>query len=409
MKDITVSRIAAIDIMRGLTIFLMLFVNDLYEPGVPNWLLHAGKNVDAIGLADIVFPVFLFMVGLAVPFAIESRKKRGDRRVAILGHVTVRTMSLLIIGILIYNGSERINPVLTGIPKLVWLMLLYVFVFLVWNAYATGHNKVSGGQKRPILPLIIRIIGIAGILWLVIIFRAGDDNTTSWLATGWWGILGLIGWGYLAAALSYLFAGKKIIYAVLIWLLALVLNCISLSSWISYFPGWQDWAGGWLSVWLQGNVPSLTLAGLVVGMVLQRKLYNSFGFLGRILIVGTGCIIVGFLLRYWFIFSKIIGTPSWGMVCIGISLLIFGLIFFITDIHGRTKWAYPFQLAGKNALTTYLAPDMIYFLVWYFGWPLFIYKQDAVMWWAVLGSITWSALMIGYAHLLSKAPIRLKL
>jgi heparan-alpha-glucosaminide N-acetyltransferase len=58
------NRISAIDIMKGLTLFLMLFVNDLYILGVPNWLVHTGIQEVGIGLADWVFPGVLFMVGL---------------------------------------------------------------------------------------------------------------------------------------------------------------------------------------------------------------------------------------------------------------------------------------------------------------------------------------------------------
>ena len=55
-------RILSIDIVRGLTLLLMLFVNDLYMPGVPAWLGHTEMNYDGMGLADWVFPSFLFMV-----------------------------------------------------------------------------------------------------------------------------------------------------------------------------------------------------------------------------------------------------------------------------------------------------------------------------------------------------------
>jgi predicted acyltransferase len=76
-KTIPVKRVLTIDIMRGLTLFLMLFVNDLYTPNVPSWLVHTDADYDGMGLADWVFPGFLFMVGMAVPFAIQSRFKKG--------------------------------------------------------------------------------------------------------------------------------------------------------------------------------------------------------------------------------------------------------------------------------------------------------------------------------------------
>ena len=67
-------RNGAIDMLRGLTMFLMIFVNDFWTVGgVPHWLEHAATHEDAMGLSDIVFPLFLFVVGLSIPYAIEHR------------------------------------------------------------------------------------------------------------------------------------------------------------------------------------------------------------------------------------------------------------------------------------------------------------------------------------------------
>ena len=58
--------IASIDILRALTMVLMIFVNDLWSlKDIPAWLGHVESGVDGIGLADIVFPAFLFIVGLS--------------------------------------------------------------------------------------------------------------------------------------------------------------------------------------------------------------------------------------------------------------------------------------------------------------------------------------------------------
>ena len=405
MKTISTSRIDSIDIMRGLTVFLMLFVNDLYEPGVAHWLVHAGTEENSIGLADLVFPAFLFMVGLSLPFAISSRRQKGDDTKRLLQHILIRTISLLIIGVLIFNGEERINPQATGMPKLVWLFLLYVAVFLLWNDYL-GFSKNRLGVKR--FPfVIVKCAGVLLLLYLVWIFRAGPDQHTTWLKHGWWGILGLIGWGYLAAALAYLFAGRKIIYCVLLWCGALLLNIGSLSGWLD---GWRtNWSLGLLDVWLEGNVPAITLAGLVVGMCLKRGVFKPVVFVGALSLIGLFCLSAGFGLRHWFIFSKNIGTPSWAMVCNGLSMLLFAGLYYVVDIRRHAAWARPFRWAGRNALTTYLAPDMVYFLIWYFEWPLFFYKQPIWMGWVVAGSFIWAVLMIFYAQGLTKIRIRLKL
>ena len=71
----TFQRIASIDILRAVTMLLMIFVNDLWTlKGIPLWLEHTQANDDGMGLADSVFPAFLFIVGLSIPYAIAARK-----------------------------------------------------------------------------------------------------------------------------------------------------------------------------------------------------------------------------------------------------------------------------------------------------------------------------------------------
>ena len=123
-------RVLAVDVMRGLTLFLMLFVNDLYEPGVPKWLVHTEGNVDGMGLADWVFPGFLFMVGISIPYAIAARKRSKQSQLTILKHILIRTLSLLVIGVMILNIG-RLNEDLSGINRQLWAILLYISIFLI--------------------------------------------------------------------------------------------------------------------------------------------------------------------------------------------------------------------------------------------------------------------------------------
>ena len=130
----TSQRILSIDIVRGLTLLLMLFVNDLYMPGVPSWLGHTEMNFDGMGLADWVFPSFLFMVGISIPYAIEARRRRGASDLQIAGHILWRTLSLICIGVALLNAG-RINAEMTGITSSTWRWLFYLFLFMLWNNY----------------------------------------------------------------------------------------------------------------------------------------------------------------------------------------------------------------------------------------------------------------------------------
>jgi heparan-alpha-glucosaminide N-acetyltransferase len=391
------NRILSIDIMRGLTMFLMLFVNDLFEPGVPAWMVHTKGHVDGMGLADWVFPGFLFMVGMSIPYAIGSRMKIGESKLKIFLHIILRTLSLLLIGVFMLN-SERLNPELSGIKSVLYNILMYVSFFLIWNKYPDNKRlkKLFWGLK---------ILGVVVLIGLASLFKAGEPGHVSWFETGWWGILGLIGWGYLVAAMASLFIGPKLVPTIGLWLLFIGTNILSQSGML----GFLNFLNPVFGVILGGNVPMIVLAGLTIGVFLKQSSYSREKIVSIIAVAGILSLAFGFFLRNWFIISKIQGTPSWGMICNGISMIVFALLFWIMDIQGKTKWAAVFKPAGQNSLTTYLAPDILYFVIWGLSLPLFFYKRESSQLLAVCGSLIWALSMVGFTALLAKINIRLKL
>jgi predicted acyltransferase len=392
-----INRILSIDIMRGLTLFLMLFVNDLFEPGVPEWLVHAKGNVDGMGLADWVFPGFLFMVGMAIPYAIGSRLKNGVTKQKVFLHILLRTASLLLIGVLMLNHG-RINPVLSGINGELYAILMYVSIFLIWNKYPENDklNKLFMGLKT---------LGVITLVILMLIFKSGEPGHVTWLETGWWGILGMIGWGYLVAATASLFIGSKLVPTVVVWISFIAINILSKSGMLDFL----NFLDPILGVITDGNVPMIILTGLVCSVFLKQSKFNPDRIVVIFVAMGLLSLAAGFFLRNWFIISKIQGTPSWGMICNGISMILFAFLYWLIDIKGKSKWAAVFKPAGQNSLTTYLAPDVIYYIIWGLGLHLFFYKQESSQLLAVCGSLGWAFLMVGFAALLSKINIRLKL
>src|SRR5437016_4948083 len=92
-------RITSIDALRGLVIFTMIYVNDIAgAKHVPWWMKHFSDSFKGSGMTfvDLVFPAFLFIVGMSIPFALGARLCRGDRIWKILGHILLRTISLLV-------------------------------------------------------------------------------------------------------------------------------------------------------------------------------------------------------------------------------------------------------------------------------------------------------------------------
>src|SRR3954469_5337995 len=93
-------RITSIDALRGFVMFTMIFVNDLAGAPrklVPDWMVHFSDRHKGSGMTfvDLVFPGFLFIVGMSIPFALGSRLNKGEPVWKTFSHILVRTVSLL--------------------------------------------------------------------------------------------------------------------------------------------------------------------------------------------------------------------------------------------------------------------------------------------------------------------------
>jgi len=164
-----------------------------------------------------------------------------------------------------------------------------------------------------------------------------------------------------------------------------------------------------LGVIIEGNVPFIVISGLLTTHILKRLSPDLRKTIITIVASGIFCIIAGFILRRWFIISKIMATPSWGLICTGISMVLFALLYWIIDIKKITKWTLLLKPAGENSLTTYLVPDILYYLIWSTGIPILIYKQSGFPLVVIAGSVIWALLMVGLTALLVRFNIKLKL
>src|SRR5579862_3077346 len=128
-------RILSIDIFRGLTVLVMIFVNDVGEvKGLPWWTHHMPEGVNGMTYVDMVFSAFLFIVGISMPLAINRRVVKGDSRLAVLRHVVVRSLSLVVIGYILAN-LHNLNPQLSGIGVRMWDLLAFAGIILAWSVY----------------------------------------------------------------------------------------------------------------------------------------------------------------------------------------------------------------------------------------------------------------------------------
>src|SRR5580698_9604247 len=126
------SRLSSIDVFRAVTMFFMIIVNDASGvKNLPEWIDHAKEFQDGMGFADTIFPAFLFIVGLSVPFAILARQAKGESQNSILSYILTRSFALLVMGFFHVN-LESYSKVDAIIPRPIWQILITVGFFLIW-------------------------------------------------------------------------------------------------------------------------------------------------------------------------------------------------------------------------------------------------------------------------------------
>lgn len=398
MNDNQTFRIASIDILRALTMLLMIFVNDLWSlKDIPGWLEHTPAQADDMGLADTVFPAFLFLVGMSVPLSVEQRKQKGDSTGKLTGHILERSVALLIMGLFLVNG-EYINETASGMQRGVWNMLSCISFILLWNKWPK--------RIKPWFVLAAKLLAAVILLVLAWLYRGGEEGgNVHRFATYWWGILGLIGWAYLITALVYVLSNNNFYISLLAWLLFLFICVSSHAGWIPADSVWRK-----ITVpFGDGAMPAFTMGGALTTLILLY--FRRRKETGKMLIVFLGLAIILFLAgiytrEFWGI-SKIRATPAWVLICSAITITVFIPVYWLADQNRKANWFKLIQPAGTNTLLCYLLPYFAYAL----GTMLHLYLPQALLTGSVglLKSFVFALLIVIITGWLWKWGVRLKL
>jgi len=368
---------------------LMIFVNDFWSlTGVPLWLEHAKENQDFLGFSDIIFPCFLFIVGMSIPYAIRSRLAKGESRIKIMSHIFLRSLSLLVMGFFTVNIG-RINENSSGISREWFEILMVVGFFLRWNIYPKATD-----WKKYLYP-VLQVTGVLLLLFLFLIFRGGKDGDEL-MKPSWWGILGLIGWTYLISATLYLFTGKSPILLISLWILFSLINIATQAGWVhTPIPG-------------GGALQGFAFAGIAATLLLDRATTSEKRTKLPLLylVAGTLLVLAGLGLRNFFIISKIHATPTWVFLCNGIAFIFLALVYYMIDLKDKAKWFDLIKPAGTSTLTCYLIPYVYYSIAKFtFSLPP-ILTSGAV---GLLKSFFYAMIIIGITALLGKLKIKLSI
>jgi heparan-alpha-glucosaminide N-acetyltransferase len=344
-------RLLSVDLVRGLDVLLMLFVNEMAGvTGTPAFLRHVGPQVDGMTLTDVVFPAFLFITGTSIPLAIGARLRAGEPRSRIVRHVLVRSFSLIVIGVLMVNAEDVNAPGVLSPDA--WSVLMTVAVLLVWQAPTERFRR-----WRPAM------IG-AGVTLLVVLaflFRSTEAAGIIQLRPRWWGILGLIGWSYLVASLLYVVAGDRPLVLGTATALLYGLYFADAFALIARVPHLS--IGSTL-----GSHAALVVSGAVITALMARDRERggapaAFGWYAigyGALLIAAGWIVHQFRdVDHAFWISKAHATPAWCLISGGITCIAWAILYQLVDVKGWRRWPAVATTAGQMALLAYLLAPLL--------------------------------------------------
>ena len=382
----------SIDMFRGITMLLMVFVNEFWKVlNVPHWLEHFATFEDGMGLSDIVFPMFLFAMGMSIPYALERRQAKGYSTGSTLQHILGRTLALLVMGAFICNQESR---QMAGNRPL-WVLLMILGFFLIWNRYPKDWKAARW----------LKTAGIALLAGLAISYRSADGELFQGL---WWGILGQIGWMYLFCAVAYLLCRERLWVLPLLWgaLCAVNLSVVPMrdgAQWI----GPQVVAD--LSQALQlgnGYGAIMGLGGVMLTVTDWRLSSRSIAQrIGIGLAAAAVLLVMGMAFHVEWIVSKNLGTLPWCLFVSAISVALYTLLRCL-EKNGWTSWFKPLAPAGTATLTVYMVP-YLFIVMW------LVVNPTIAPWltgWVGVGKCAlMAAVYIACAWGLTKAGIQLKI
>jgi heparan-alpha-glucosaminide N-acetyltransferase len=391
-------RVISVDIFRGLTMAVMIFVNALSDVrGLPWWTYHAHAQEDVMTYVDMVFPFFLFIVGMSLPLSITQRLKRDASLPSLWVHVVVRVIGLVVLGLILAN-AEKCDPARTRISGSTWALLALVCAGLYLNVYGKS-------ERFPAYSRVLRFIGLLGVAVLLAMFRrATPDGYAAWIDFSYPEILGLIGLSYLAVAILYI-PTRRWAWAPTVWFVLLLSLCVLSTAKLFVFPNRLP-----LYIWPFGNgaMACIIMAGVITSSIFQSKSPRRDP---RRAVILAACLAAFTFGAGWALtplgISKIRATSTWSLYSIGAAILVFTLLYWVCDVKRWTRWAFFVRPAGENTLTTYLLPDLWYFLSISVG-ITFLDTHFIVGWPAVVKTFAFTFVILAVAGMLTKLRVRLQ-
>ena len=311
-------RLISLDVVRGITIAFMIMVNNNGGPGSWWFMNHAPWN--GLTPTDLVFPTFLFIVGITTVFATEARLAKGASKGSLAWHTLVRAVVLILFGLVVNNFP--------------YFHLAHMRFYGVLQRIAVCYLVVG------LFYLVDKRLWTKAVVLLACLF-------------GYWALVTLVpvpGAGLPGRDFPILDPAFNIV------------NYVDQKL----MPGhlYEDWTTHSLRdpEGLLSAIPAIgtALLGVMTGIFLLRSRWTT-GQKALALAAGSlKCLAIGYIWAIWFPLNKKMWTSSYVFVAAGYSLALLALVYWAIEVKGWKKgWTWPWLIFGSNAIVAYMISELL--------------------------------------------------
>jgi len=323
-------RLYSLDALRGFDMFWILGGEEIFHTladatgnpvmqAISNQLTHPAWN--GFHFYDLIFPLFLFMAGVATPFSVGRELEKGNGREKVLWRVVKRALILVILGI-VQNNGLHIKPFaeIRFASVLGRIGIAYMFANIIF---------IYCKRNTQIIWFWALIIGY----WLLLKFTSAPGFPRGDLTME----------GNFASYIDrYLVPGKL-------------------------YLGIHDPEG------ITSTIPAIStgLLGILTGAFIKNSPHKGSRKAVWMAVAGVGFIILALLWNFDFPINKNLWTSSFVCLVGGISLLLLSFFYYVIDVLGHKKWAFFFKVIGMNSILIYMSGHFInwnYTTKGFFGW-----------------------------------------
>jgi predicted acyltransferase len=323
-------RLLSLDVLRGATIATMILVNDpgdwdhIYPP-----LEHSVWN--GCTPTDLVFPFFLFMAGVSVVYAMETRKANKEDHGRLIGHAFQRMITLLLIN----YGLEFIFSVIGNYRATNNFDILHTL----------GHMRLPG-----VLPRIAIVYFISTVLYL-----KTSAKTRVWIFAGV-----LIGYYIIMSFIPVPGVGY-----------ANLEPATNLGAWLDRLVFGTNHLWNQSHTWdpegILGTIPAIGtgLFGVRVGSWLKAKGMDDGKKVTWMFVYGVGAVLLALVWDLFFPINKQLWTSSFVLYTGGLGTITLAMLYWLIDVQGYKKATSFFVAFGTNAITAYILAGVVPALIGY--------------------------------------------